>query len=429
MDAATAWLIAASAALLLLRALAAALEAALVAVGLPRARALAAESGAGRRARALRALLEGREDAEAARGALESLAAMGAAVLAALAAWRALPGWTGWTGGLAAGLAVVACAFLSLALSGAGREAGARRGEAVGLALALPARGLALLLAPVLRLAAALPRALGRAPGRFALPPPPLEELERTLAERAGAAGGRSAQAASEMIHRVFEFGEKVARDVMVPRTEVVAVDLATPVPELLTLLAEQGHSRLPVYRDTLENVVGILHARDLVPLLQHPGLIVLADLVRPACFVPWSRPIDELLREMQRRHLHMAVVVDEFGGVMGLCTLEDLLEEIVGEIGDEFEAAEAHTVEAHADGSFGLRGDAPVAEFNRASGAGLPEDRGYETVGGFLNALSGAIPAAGDRFVWRGWLFTVGEATPRRVVRVRAARLKRQQA
>ena len=425
MDAATAWLIAASAALLLLRALAAALEAALVAVGLPRARALAAEPGAGRRARALRALLEGREDAEAARGALESLAAMGAAVLAALAAWRALPGWTG---GLAAGLAVVACAFLSLALSGAGREAGARRAEPVGLALALPARGLALLLAPVIRLAAALPRALGRAPGRFALPPPPLEELERTLAERAGAAGGRSGQAASEMIHRVFEFGEKAARDVMVPRTEVVAVDLATPVPALLTLLAEQGHSRLPVYRDTLEDVVGILHVRDLVPLLQHPGLIVLADLVRPACFVPWSRPIDELLREMQRRHLHMAVVVDEFGGVMGLCTLEDLLEEIVGEIGDEFETDEARPVEAHADGSFGLRGDASVAEFNRASGAGLPEDRGYETVGGFLNALAGAIPAAGDRFVWRGWLFTVGEATPRRVVRVRAARLKRQQ-
>ena len=425
MDAATAWLIAASAALLLLRALAAALEAALVAVGLPRARALAAEAGAGRRARALRALLEGREDAEASRAALESLAAMGAAVIAALAAWRALPGWTG---GLAAGLAVVACAFLSLALSGAGREAGARRPEPVGLALALPARGLALLLAPAVRLAAALPRALGRSPGRFAPPPPPLEELERALAERAGAAGGRAGQAASEMIHRVFAFGEKVARDVMVPRTEVLAVDLATPVPELLTLLAERGHSRLPVYRESLENVVGILHVRDLVPLLEHPGLIVLADLVRPACFVPWSRPIDGLLRELQRRHLHMAVVVDEFGGVMGLCTIEDLLEEIVGELGDEFEAAEAHPVEAHADGSFGLRGDAPVAEFNRASGAGLPEDRGYETVGGFLNALAGAIPAAGDRFAWRGWIFTVGEATPRLVVRVRAARVKRQQ-
>jgi CBS domain containing-hemolysin-like protein len=251
--------------------------------------------------------------------------------------------------------------------------------------------------------------------------------MERALAEQALAQGGPSGQSTSELIHRVFEFRDKVARDVMVPRTEVVAIDADAPVPEVLTLLAERGHSRLPVYRGGLDQVVGTLHVRDLVPLLQHPELIVLRDLLRPACFVPWSKPVDALLREMQRRHLHMAVVVDEFGGVMGLCTLEDVLEEIVGEIEDEFEVAEAKEVEAHADGTFTARGDAPVAEFNRVAGAALPEDQGWETVGGFLNHLGGAIPAAGDRFVWHGWLFTVSEATPRRVVRVRAARVKRQ--
>jgi putative hemolysin len=424
MDATTAWLAAASAALLLLRALAAALEAALAAVGLPRARELAQEPGAGRRSRALLALLSGREATEAARRAVETLAAMGAAVLASLAAWRALPDWRG---GLAVAVALAACAFLSLALSAGARAAGARRGEAVARALALPARGLAIALAPVGRLAGAVPRALGLGPGRFALPPPPLDELERALAEHAQARGGRSGQSTSELIHRVFEFRDKVARDVMVPRTDVVAVDLETPVAELLTLLAERGHSRLPVFRGSLEQVVGTLHVRDLVPLLQHPELIVLADLVRPACFVPWSKPIDELLREMQRRHLHMAVVVDEFGGVMGLCTLEDVLEEIVGEIGDEFESGGVRAVEAHPDGTFTLRGDASLEEFNRASGAGIPTDQGYETVGGFLNALGGAIPAAGDRLSWRGWIFTVSEASPRRVTRARVARVRRQ--
>lgn len=424
MDATTGWLAGGGVALLLLRALAAALEAALVAVGLPRAQELAAEPGAPRRARALAALLASREGAEAARIILETLAAMGAAVLGALAAWRALPGWAG---GVAAGLAVALAAFLSLALSAGGRAVGARRGEAVALGLAVPARALAVAFDPLRRLVAAVPRLLGMGSGRFSLPRPPLEEMERTLAEYAQAQGGSAGTSTSELIHRVFEFREKVARDVMVPRTDVVAVEVETPVPRLLTLLAEQGHSRLPVFQGSLEHVVGVLHVRDLVPLLEHPELIVLRDLLRPACFVPWSKPIEQLLAEMQRRHLHMAVVVDEYGGVMGLCTLEDVLEEIVGEIGDEFEEGDVRDVEGHPDGTFTLRGDASVGEFNRASGAGLPEDQGFETVGGFLNSIAGAIPAAGDRYFWRGWLFTVSEASPRRATRIRAARVKRQ--
>jgi CBS domain containing-hemolysin-like protein len=424
MDATTAWLAAGCLALLVVRALAAALQAALVAVGLPRAQALAREPGAGRRARALEALLSSREAAEGARAILETLAAMGAAILAALAAWRLLPGAGA---GAAAALAVCLVGFLSLALSAGARAAGARRAEAVALRLARPARALAALLDPLGRLAAASSRLLGLGRGRYELPRPPLDEMERSLAEYAQAQGGSSGTSTSELIHRVFEFREKVARDVMVPRTDVVAADVETPVPELLTLLAEQGHSRIPVYQGTLEHVVGVLHVRDLVPLLQHPELIVLRDLLRPACFVPWSKPIDQLLREMQRRHLHMAVVVDEYGGVMGLCTLEDVLEVIVGEIGDEFEAREAPDVEGHPDGTFTVRGDASVVEFNRSSGAGLPEGQGAETMAGFLNALGGVIPAAGDRLVWRGWAFTVLEATPRRATRIRAARVKRQ--
>lgn len=415
--------IAAALALLALRAAVAALESALVAVGLPRGQALAAEPGAGARARALALLLEQRERTAALVRALDALCALGAGSAAAAAGWRAVPP----APAAGAGVLLVVAAFLSVVLSAAARALGAAHGELVALALARPARALSRALAPVARAARALARPLAGRPGAFALPQPPLEEMERALTEWARTRGTPSDQATSELIHAVFEFRDKVARDVMVPRTEVVALDVETPVKELLRRLAEEGHSRLPVYREGLDQIVGTLHARDLVPLMEHPELIVLRDLVRPPHFVPWSKPVDQLLREMQKRHIHMAVVVDEYGGVMGICTLEDVLEEIVGEIGDEFEVEQGKGVEAHADGTFTVRADVPVAEFNRLAGGSLPEDAQYETVGGFLNALAGAIPAAGDRFFHRNWLFTVAEATPRRVLKVRAARVKRQ--
>jgi putative hemolysin len=412
----------ASAALLLLRALVSALESSLVAVGLVRAQALAAGAAASTQARALLSLAEARENTAGLVRVLDTLSALGAGVLAGLAGARGLPA-AAWVGAAAA---VLVASFVSLLLGSAGRALGARHGEPLALSLARPASALGRLLSPLARAAGVLARPLARGPGAFALPEPPLDELERALAEYARAGGTPSDQATSELIHAVFEFRGKVARDVMVPRTEVVAIDVDTPVPEILRLLAEEGHSRLPVYRESLDQVVGTLHARDLVPLMEHPGLIVLRDLVRPPHFVPWSKPVDQLLREMQRRHIHMTVVVDEYGGVMGICTLEDVLEEIVGEIGDEFEVEEGKGVEAHPDGTYTIRADTPVAEFNRLAGADLPLNGQYETVGGFLNALAGAIPVSGDRFFHQGWLFTVSEATPRRVLKVRAARVKR---
>ncbi len=413
----------AAAALLLARALVSALEAALAAVGLARAQALAASATASFQARALLSLAEARENTAGLLHVLETLTALGAGVLAGAAGLEALP--AAREVGVAA--AVLVAAFASLLLSSAGRTLGARHGEPLALALARPARALARAFSPIARAAGLLARPLARGPGAFALPQPPLEELERAIAEYARSGGTPSDQSTSELIKAVFEFRGKVARDVMVPRTEVIAIDVDTPVPEILRLLAEEGHSRLPVYRESLDQVVGTLHARDLVPLMEHPGLIVLRDLIRPPHFVPWSKPVDQLLREMQRRHIHMAVVVDEYGGVMGICTLEDVLEEIVGELRDEFEVKEGKGVEAHADGTYTIRADTPVAEFNRLAGGDLPLDGQYETIGGFLNALAGAIPVSGDRFFHRGWLFTVSEANPRRVLKVRAARVKRQ--
>lgn len=406
-------------ALLGVRAVAIALEAALVAVGQPHAAALAAAQDAGRRARALGALARNGERTAFTLRAVSAVAIALAGLLSGWAGALVAPGRGAWAAGLAVAVVVGA---LSLPLGAIARGQGAAHGEPVALALALPFRLLSALLAPLGRAVALVS---GRH-GRFSLPLPPLDEMERALHEYARGQGA-GADATSELIHAVFEFREKVARDVMVPRTDVVGVEIDTPVADIMRLLAEEGHSRMPVYRESLDHIAGVLHARDLVPLLAHPELIVLRDLLRPAHFVPWSKPIEQLLREMQRKKLHMAFVVDEYGGVMGICTIEDVLEEIVGEIRDEFEdEEEVREVEPHADGSFTVLGATTVGEFNRATGAELPEDQGFETVAGFVNSLAGAIPAKGDRFHYRGWVFTVADADPRKVIRVRAARGKR---
>ncbi|HET7825027.1 MAG TPA: hemolysin family protein [Anaeromyxobacter sp.] len=410
-------LAAASLGLLALRAVGAAFEAALVAVGLPRAQELAAAPEAGRRARALAALFEDPEAAAFTGRAMVTLSTVFAAVLAGFAGALAAP-TVPW---LAAVLCAVLASVVSLVLAGWARGLGARHGESVAVALAVPFRLLRTVLLPM---SLAVKTLAGRR-ARFSLPRPPLEEMERALAEYARTTASPGAEATSELIHRVFEFREKVARDVMVPRTEVVAVEVDAPVPEIIRVLAEEGHSRMPVYRESLDQIEGVLHARDLVPLLAHPEIIVLRDILRPAEFVPWSKPIDQLLREMQRKRLHMAFVVDEHGGVMGLCTIEDVLEQIVGDIQDEFDV-ESKAVEAHADGTFTVQGQTPISEFNAAAAADLPEDQGFETVAGFLNALAGAIPTKGDRFFWKSWAFTIADADPRRVTKVRAARVKR---
>jgi putative hemolysin len=405
--------------LLLVRAVAAALEAALVAVGVPRAQALAAAPDARTRARALAALSDEPESTAFTLRCAATFSILFMGVFAAFAGVVLAPSWPAVAAGA---LAALAAGVLALPAAALARGIGAAHGEAVALALSVPFRALRKVLKPLAR---AVALATG-GQGRFALPRPPLDEMERALSEYAHTHGS-GAEATSELIHNVFEFREMVARDVMVPRTDIVAVDLETSVPEIIRILAEEGHSRMPVYRGSLDQVAGVLHARDLVPLLAHPEVIVLVDLLRPAHFVPWSKPVEQLLREMQKRKLHMAFVVDEFGGVMGICTIEDVLEVIVGDIQDEFEEeTDVNGVEAHADGTFTIDGQTPISEFNEAAGADVPDDQGFETVSGFLNSIAGAIPARGDRFFWKGWTFTVADADPRKVTRVRAARVKR---
>ncbi len=256
---------------------------------------------------------------------------------------------------------------------------------------------------------------------RFEAPPPPLEELEKLLA--AQAANEEVDKAAPQLIRSIFELSDKTCRDVMVPRTEVVAVDISTPPSEILRIVAEENHSRMPVFKEDIDHIVGILHVRDLVPLMQHPELIVLPDIIRPAHFVPWVKPIGDLLREMQRLKIHMAMVVDEFGGFMGVVTLEDILREIVGDIPDEFDV-EVKQVEKQADGSFLVDAMILLPDFSKAFGFDLP-DGDYETLGGWLSTLAGSIPEVGEKFTFSGWQFIVHSKVGPRLDRVRMVKLK----
>ena len=253
----------------------------------------------------------------------------------------------------------------------------------------------------------------------FVAPPPPLEELEKQLIRQAQ--NHEVDRGAPQLIRSIFRLSDKTCRDVMVARTEVVAIDASTPMDEIFQLIAEQGHSRIPVYRDSIDSIVGILHVRDIVPLMQNPQLIVLHDLLRPAVYVPWVKPIGDLLRDMQKQRIHMAVVVDEYGGFSGIVTLEDILREIVGDIGDEFEDATS-PFEKQPDGSVLVDAMLERAEFAKAFDFKFPEGE-FETLGGFVAHLAGVIPEAGDRFTHGGFTFVVHSKDGPRLERIKVWR------
>ena len=255
----------------------------------------------------------------------------------------------------------------------------------------------------------------------FQPPPPPLEELEKQLIRQAQK--NEVDRGAPQLIRSIFELNEKSCRDVMVPRTEVVGLSSDAPMEEILQLIAEENHSRIPVFKDDVDHIVGILHVRDLVPMLQNPELIVMADLLRPAVYVPWVKPIGDLLRDMQRQRIHMAVVVDEYGGFSGIVTLEDILREIVGDIRDEFDE-EVRSFEKQADDSFLVDAMLPVEEFARAFDFKFPEGE-FETLAGFLSHRAGAIPEVGDRTQENGWTFIVHSKEGPKLERIRVLKPK----
>ena len=214
-------------------------------------------------------------------------------------------------------------------------------------------------------------------------------------------------QQSREMLEGVIRMADMTAGDVMVaaPRMDLVNID--APFDELLHLIIDTAHSRFPVYEDEKENIIGILMAKDLLKLQRAPELNIRA-LLRPAVFVPESKGLNELLREFRGNHNHLAIVIDEFGRVAGLITVEDVLEQIVGEIEDEFDIAEdAGDIFALADQTFRVSGDTSIERVNEAFGVLLPETD-FETIGGLVAHEMGHVPKRGEHFALAGLHFTV---------------------
>jgi CBS domain containing-hemolysin-like protein len=223
-----------------------------------------------------------------------------------------------------------------------------------------------------------------------------------------------------EMIASIFEFSDKLVREVMVPRIDVAAVELDTPMLQALDVILRAGHSRIPVYRDSIDNVQGVLYAKDLLKYLRDGRTETpLGKVLRPAYFIPESKKVDELLQELQQRKVHIAVVVDEYGGTAGLVTIEDLLEEIVGEIQDEYDAEEP-TVEAVDTNEYLFDARVPIDEVNKLLGVELPSEGG-DTLGGFIYSQLGKVPALGDRIEFENAVIEVLSVSGRRIKQVRA--------
>ncbi len=412
--------------LLFVRALLGAAEAALAGVSDLRARELAAEDG--RRGLRVLALKTHREATAAALRMGMVLCGFLAAGVGALAPPAMLHlerfGESAWLSLGAPLLGVLLVGLLATLVEVTARALAASEPEQWAMRLSATTSVFAAVLGPVGRGMLVAVNLLAAPFGvlvRFERPPPPLEELERMLTVQAEQ--HEVDASAPRLIRSIFELSDKICRDVMVPRTDVVALPLTTAPKDVLRILAEENHSRLPVFKEDIDHVVGVLHSRDLVPLLQHPELIVLPDIIRPAVFVPWLKPVGDLLREMQGRRIHMAMVVDEYGGFMGIVTLEDILREIVGDIGDEFEVQET-LLEKQPDGSCLVGAGLDVEAFTSAFGTPLPEGE-YGTLGGYLSSVAGAIPEVGDRFTLDGLQFTVASKKGQRLDRVRVSRVK----
>lgn len=252
-----------------------------------------------------------------------------------------------------------------------------------------------------------------------------LTEEEVKILLREGLQHGVFEQSEQEMIHSVFEFADSVARNIMTPRTEVVAVEISDSPEKILNVATIEQYSRLPVYDENLDNIKGLIHVRDLLNVFQENGLIIVKDIMRPPLFVPDSKKISEVLHDMQRKRTHMAIVLDEFGGTAGLITLEDILEEIVGEIQDEYDE-EDNDIITRSDGSLIVDGAIDADIICKKFNVDCPEGE-FQSVAGMIIHAIGHIPALDESVELSGMKMTVIEKEGHRVRRVKVEKIESQ--
>lgn len=249
-------------------------------------------------------------------------------------------------------------------------------------------------------------------------------EDELKLMVEAGQQEGVLEQDEGKMIFSIFQLGDTLTREIMVPRIEMLAIDIHTPLPEALDALLNSGYSRVPVFEGRVDNIIGMLYAKDLLKVWRDGSGSGndIRNLLREPYFVPEAKKVDELLAEMQHRRVHMAIVVDEYGGVAGAVTLEDIIEEILGEIQDEFDV-EDMPFQVMEDGSFVFRGRIDLDDFNQVMDSNLPPEEA-DTLSGFIYGRLGHVPVAGEHVEVDGLLLSVDQVSNRRIRLVRAQRV-----
>src|SRR5918995_3440023 len=245
-----------------------------------------------------------------------------------------------------------------------------------------------------------------------------VEEVKSLIRE--GAAKGIFNETERELIHSVFEFADTPVKAVMIPRTEIHALEVHASLAEVTQDFIESGFSRIPVYEGELDRVIGILYNKDIFKALQDQSEFRIRDYLHPALFVPSSLPISELLKQLQRRRLAMALVVNEFGEVEGLATLEELLEEIVGEIRDEYDREERGPVERLPDGSMVIQGSAMLKDLKSDYALPFEESPDYHTLAGFVLDKLKRIPRGGERVEHNGYRLTIVDMEGRRIVKIK---------
>lgn len=301
------------------------------------------------------------------------------------------------------------------------RTVGRQHAYSIALVGAMPLQALAVLLSPISRLLILLGNAL--TPGKGFRNGPFASEIE--LLELVDLAQERGVVADEErrMIQSVFELGDTPAREVMVPRTEMVWIEADKSAGQATSLAVRSGHSRIPVIGENVDDVLGVVYLKDLVARTYHStdggGGVTVEEVMRPPVFVPDSKPLDSLLAEMQRDRNHMALLVDEYGGIAGLVTIEDVIEEIVGEIADEYDTDETPPVETLGDGRFRVSARLPVEDLGELFDVEIDDDE-VETVGGLLGYELGRVPLPGSEVNTHGLaLRAEGGGDPRGRVRI----------
>ena len=322
---------------------------------------------------------------------------------------------------LAIALVVTAITYVTLIIGElVPKTLGLRYAVSIALWVSRPLDTLARVAAPLVRLLTASNRCVLRVLGiKGGIERSFISEAEVMHMVQEGREQGVFNQTEQELIHSVFEFTESSVKEVMIPRPRIQALDINMPVPDLLAFVVESGKSRYPVYRGSLDSVQGIVYDKDLFRLLAERKPIVLSQILHPAFFAPETAQISHLLRAMQRRRMPMALIIDEYGGLEGLVTVEDLIEEIVGEIQDEADR-EAQAVKVLRDGSYLVDASISIHDLADQHHLVFPESADYETLAGFVLAQLQRLPRGGEIVTYQNWRLTIVEMDGRRIARVK---------